>query len=1760
MKRRISGFMVTCLTASSLYIGVGGWIPQASAAPAPISIAGATDEWTELSGILDSYKGVYTKDTKLGSPWDTNYSPDGPLMGNGTVFAFMAGDRREQNIYISRSDMWRDRASNNGQQYTTLGGVTIRATGDTAAASAFRYEQDMKLAEIVAQSEEGFQTKSWLSAKENLIVTEIVNKTDAPLAMEVAAWTANSNTTASVDGKLMIATKTGISEASNRASGTGTWKGWRANAAIASMIVDDIDVAVQNIDSKRNTTSFTLPASEKVTLVSAVEGSMQDGDTDKLSEVILQAKSKVESRSTAEAIAASNEAHRNYWKQYWLKSYINIQDESVERMYYGMLYMLGCATSVSSENNAGLPAGLFPWSAADNPAWQGDYTTNTDMQRQIHPLVTANRLEGIPNYVNVLVDFWPEAMRRSSLAEHLNWVIMGTGRPDPFTEGIQGGALFPTHIGPRGASTEQFNNENDYWQSPTNATSVLMPIVKMWQFNQDEQFLRTTLYPMMKSASIFWEKYVTKENGKYVVYGATHEGNPGRNPILDVDACLYMLRNTIEAAKALGVDQDKIAIWQDIIDHMSPVPTFIWNGKETIKEHEGRTPWDPGDTFSTGNPVTIQSVYYFDSIGMTASPESKEKYFNYLDVRNAEGNARRLTSATRLGYDIDKIMEQLKAGNIDLEAGDWRGLRANNTIGDIGGANTLGVVQDSLLQSNEGFINIFANWYHNQETTIKRMRAKGAFLVDANQSEFGQMTYVQILSEQGKQCVVLNPWQGKELEVYEDGTLIGSTMSTNLLGEVYTFATKPNTKYELKPKGGLNSALKLDINEMKLYTQDSQKLTVRSARPDSIIKWESDNKQVAVVDIFGKVTAMRAGSANIKAYIEGDPSVYVICHVVVRDIAGENVAVGATASANSTHDSYDPGRAITGNWDDNSEGWVSANTSYTTPRWWMVDLGREFTINRWAVKHDGFRGNVQNTTKDFVLQSSPDGLTWNDIDPVVGNTANVTDRLLEEPVTARYFRIYITVADQYNGQWPNNMARINQVGLYATVAAQAQLTGPDEVISGDAFAVGVNLAGVKESAYGQDLTIKYDDTKLELVSVVSDFEKTGVKINQATKTAPGVERVLSYNLSEDEALKKNHPLTLNFKVKDGLDAGSTEIIVSDVMVSNIMGVKSALKGTAHSLSIKPDIVSVSTDATLTSTIGKVSTGHTANESITNIPYETTLAALKAAITPAANATFDVYDTDGITVATVLATGKKVIVTAQDGTTKITYTVTVMTVTEIPSYTVTYNGNGAISGNTPTDSGSYAQGVTVSVYGNTRNLLKTGYTFAGWNTEADGSGTSYAEGSPFIMGTSNVTLYAKWMANTYTVSFNSNGGSAVGSQPVHYNSTSTKPTDPTRSGYTFGGWYSDGMLTTLFNFTISITADTTLYAKWTINNAGGSSSDGGTPSLTPSNNTVISTDGTLTLSIGKSGEVSLGDGVKIMIPADATGKELKITIEKVADTQKLLTSKDALVSPVFEILKNFPENFNKEITMTFTFDPKRLKGNQKPSVFFYDEIKKVWVEVGGEVKGNTITIKVNHFTKYAVLATGQGGDSATVTKQPVNFSDISGHWAEASIKQAVSFGIVSGYPDGTFNPNRTVTRAEFAVMLINTLKPQGNGAELTFTDKGKIGTWAQKSVAQAIQAAIITGYEDSTFRPDAEISRSEMTVMIAKALGQSVEAATETGFADDKDVPDWAKGAVGAMKKLSIIGGKSANAFAPHDKTTRAESVTVLLKMLAQKGK
>lgn len=172
-----------------------------------------------------------------------------------------------------------------------------------------------------------------------------------------------------------------------------------------------------------------------------------------------------------------------------------------------------------------------------------------------------------------------------------------------------------------------------------------------------------------------------------------------------------------------------------------------------------------------------------------------------------------------------------------------------------------------------------------------------------------------------------------------------------------------------------------------------------------------------------------------------------------------------------------------------------------------------------------------------------------------------------------------------------------------------------------------------------------------------------------------------------------------------------------------------------------------------------------------------------------------------------------------------------------------------------------------------------------------------------------------------------------------------------------------------------------------------------------------------------------------------------------------------------------------------------------------------------------------------------------------FSDITGHWAESDIKLALEKAIVGGYPDATFKPNASITRAELTVMLATALKLEGGVTPFRFSDEKQIGSWAKQAINQALQAGIISGYEDGSFRPNASITRTEMMVMFARALNLPIDAKTASLFADDKAIPEWAKGAVHAMYRIGVVHGRSENRFAPNATATRAEAVAMLIRML-----
>ncbi|MFC5404287.1 Ig-like domain-containing protein [Cohnella soli] len=312
-------------------------------------------------------------------------------------------------------------------------------------------------------------------------------------------------------------------------------------------------------------------------------------------------------------------------------------------------------------------------------------------------------------------------------------------------------------------------------------------------------------------------------------------------------------------------------------------------------------------------------------------------------------------------------------------------------------------------------------------------------------------------------------------------------------------------------------------------------------------------------------------------------------------------------------------------------------------------------------------------------------------------------------------------------------------------------------------------------------------------------------------------------------------------------------------------------------------------------------------------------------------------------------------------------------------------------------------------------------------------------------------------------------------------------------------------------------------------------------------TYASADGKLQLPSGKEGKVSLNDSIFIVIPAGTTSSDMLWSVAQVSHPEALNNNSAQLVSSIFEITASKTGNIKQPFIITFKIDPQRATADRTAAVYYYDSLKHVWVKLGGQVEGDQISVAANKPGQYAVFS--------ETTDEQAMFQDTAKHWAETGIKQAVALGIVKGYPDGTFKPDRAVTRAEFVVMLLKALKLDVPETTTLFTDLDTIGSWGKEALLQAVQAGIVAGYSDNTLRPNAVISRTEMVVMAARALKLKLENIDSTDFADDGDIPEWGRAAVAAAKEQGLVQGQTNNKFNPDAATTRAEALTLILRLL-----
>ncbi|MEK3913422.1 S-layer homology domain-containing protein [Paenibacillus sp. FSL H7-0331] len=189
---------------------------------------------------------------------------------------------------------------------------------------------------------------------------------------------------------------------------------------------------------------------------------------------------------------------------------------------------------------------------------------------------------------------------------------------------------------------------------------------------------------------------------------------------------------------------------------------------------------------------------------------------------------------------------------------------------------------------------------------------------------------------------------------------------------------------------------------------------------------------------------------------------------------------------------------------------------------------------------------------------------------------------------------------------------------------------------------------------------------------------------------------------------------------------------------------------------------------------------------------------------------------------------------------------------------------------------------------------------------------------------------------------------------------------------------------------------------------------------------------------------------------------------------------------------------------------------------------------------------------------KGNSIYTVLDHQRSFSDVSTHWAKEDIELLASKLIVKGIDENSFAPDKSTTRAEFAALLVRSL---------ALTEKVKkvykdvdLTEWYSGSVSAAQEAELINGDEFGNFKPNDLITREQMVTMIARALKfvgnrEITDTTVLNKFADRTNISDWSQEAVASLVQTGIVQGVSNELFAPQDHATRAQSTTMLKRML-----
>ncbi len=315
-----------------------------------------------------------------------------------------------------------------------------------------------------------------------------------------------------------------------------------------------------------------------------------------------------------------------------------------------------------------------------------------------------------------------------------------------------------------------------------------------------------------------------------------------------------------------------------------------------------------------------------------------------------------------------------------------------------------------------------------------------------------------------------------------------------------------------------------------------------------------------------------------------------------------------------------------------------------------------------------------------------------------------------------------------------------------------------------------------------------------------------------------------------------------------------------------------------------------------------------------------------------------------------------------------------------------------------------------------------------------------------------------------------------------------------------------------------------------------------------------------------------DEVSAQLGSQVALKDIKVSVsiaEPPADTVKIV--QDTANKNSYQLVVK-PVEF--EITCTSggkTVDVSRFNGYVERTVAIPDGIDPAKITTGivlnidgtfSHVPTQIIKIDGKYYAKINSLT----NSTYSVIYNPISFTDVANHWAKDAINDMGSRMVVTGVGSSTYEPNRSITRAEFAAVVVRALGLQKGTTESAFGDV-TLTDWFNGYVDTATSYSLITGYDSTSYGPNDAITREQAMAIITRtmkiagmnvSLTDSEESAFLSKYTDGASISSYAREGAAACLKAGIITGTSATEISPKDCVTRAE-VAVMVQRLLQKS-